>query len=129
MMLELLVVDEVPQIGPYSHAARVGPWVYTAGMGGVDPGTGEVVSDDVVEQAAQAIRNTAEILRAASCTLSDVVKVTLYLTDPADYDRVNRVYAEWFGEHRPVRTCIVAANLPARERVKLESIAYRDVQS
>lgn len=124
--MELLNVGDVPQIGPYSHAARIGPWVYTAGMGGVDPHTSEVVSDDVVEQAAQAIRNTVAILAAVDCTLSDVVKVTLYLTDPADYERVNRVYADCFGDHRPVRTCIVAANLPARERVKLDSVAYSE---
>jgi 2-iminobutanoate/2-iminopropanoate deaminase len=122
--MRTLLVDDVPRIGPYSHAAQAGPWVYTAGMGGVDPATNEVVSDDVVEQADQAITNTVSILAGAGCALSDVVKVTLYLTDPADYDRVNRVYAERFGEHRPVRTCIVAANLPARERVKLETIAY-----
>ena len=124
--MELLNVGDVPRIGPYSHAARVGPWVFTAGMGGVDPRTGEVVSDDVVEQAAQAIRNTAAILTAADCALSDVAKVTLYLTDPADYERVNLVYAEWFGSHQPVRTCIVAANLPARERVKLDAVASRE---
>ena len=98
--------------------------MYTASMGAVDPATDEVVSDDVVEPADQAITNTVSILAGVGCALSDVMKVTLYLTDPADYDRVNRVYAERFDEHRPVRTCIVAANLPARERVKLGTIAY-----
>ena len=122
--MRTFLVDEVPQIGPYSHGAQVGPWVYTAGMGGVDPSTGEVVSDDVVEQAEQSITNTVAILAAAGGSLSDVVKVTLYLTDPADYDRVNAVYAERFGDHRPARTCIVAASLPARERVKLDAVAY-----
>ena len=122
--MRTITVDEVPQIGPYSHAAQVGPWIYTAGMGGVDPQTNEVVSDDVVEQIQQSITNTAAILAAAGGSLSDIVKVTLYLTDPADYDRVNAVYAERFADHRPARTCIVAACLPARERVKLDAVAH-----
>lgn len=92
-------------------------------MGGVDPATGEVVSDDVVEQAEQALRNTLAILEASGCTLDDVIKVVVYLTDQADYGRVNEVYEKWFGNHRPARTCIVAGGLPARERVKLEAIA------
>lgn len=127
--MQILVVDDVPQIGPYSHAVKSEPWVFTAGMGGVDPQSSEVVSDDVVEQTDQAIRNTEAILKASGCTLADVVKVTLYLTDPADYDRVNVMYAKWFAGHRPARTCIVAASLPARERVKLETIARLPEQS
>ena len=80
--------------GPFSHATVVGPWVYVSGMGGLDPKTGEVTSDDVMEQTRQTIVNLEAILAAAGCTLQHVVKATVYLTDMADYPRLNKVYDE-----------------------------------
>lgn len=111
--------------GPFSHATVVGPFVYTSGMGGLDPETGEVVSDDVIEQTEQAIRNVEAILAAAGCTFADVVKVTLYLTDMADYARVNAVYEKAFAPHKPARTCVAVSALPVRERMKFDTVAYK----
>lgn len=111
--------------GPFSHATVVGPFVYTSGMGGLDPETGEVVSDDVIEQTEQAIRNVEAILAAAGCTFADVVKVTLYLTDMADYARVNAVYEAAFAPHKPARTCVAVSALPVRERMKFDTVAYK----
>ncbi|MDP6708670.1 MAG: Rid family detoxifying hydrolase [Alphaproteobacteria bacterium] len=124
--IELVNTEAAPvPPGPFSHAAVVGPWVYSSGMGGLDPATGEVVSDDVVEQTEQAIRNVDAILAGAGCTLQDVVKVTLYLTDMADYGRVNAVYEKAFAPHEPARTCVAVSALPVRERMKLDTVAYK----
>jgi 2-iminobutanoate/2-iminopropanoate deaminase len=111
--------------GPFSHATSVGDWVFSSGMGGLDPRTGQVVSDDVIEQTEQAITNTERILAAAGCTLQDVVKVVLYLTDMQDYPRVNAVYEKRFAPHKPARTCVAVSALPVRERMKLDSVAIR----
>lgn len=111
--------------GPFSHAASVGEWVYTSGMGGLDPAGGQVVSDDVIAQTEQAITNTERILAAAGCTLQDVVKTVLYLTDMQDYARVNAVYEKRFAPHRPARTCVAVSALPVRERMKLDTVAIR----
>ncbi|GAA3640379.1 RidA family protein [Streptomyces iranensis] len=116
-------VENLPNSVPLSSSAQVGDLIFTSGMGGMDAETGEVVSDDVCEQMDVAVARTVAVLEASGCTLSDVVKVVLYLTDPADYDRINEVYVKWFGDHRPARTCIVAGGLPSRERVKLDTIA------
>ena len=105
--------------GPFSHASSVGDWVFTSGMGGLDPKTGQVVSDDVIEQTEQSITNTERILAAAGCTLQDVAKVVLYLTDMQDYPRVNAVYEKRFAPHKPARTCVAVSALPVRERMKL----------
>src|SRR5262249_10030351 len=86
--------------GPFSHATVVGPWVYVSGMGGLDPKTGEVISDDLIEQTHQTIVNLEAILAAAACTLQHVVKATVYLTDMADYPRVNKVYDEAFAPNK-----------------------------
>lgn len=111
--------------GPFSHATVVGEWVYTSGMGGLDPATGQVVSDDVIEQTVQSIKNTEAILAAAGCTLRDVVKATVYLTDMADYSRVNAVYEKAFAPHKPARTCVAVSALPVRERMKIDTVAIR----
>ena len=111
--------------GPFSHATVIGDWVHTSGMGGLDPATGQVVSDDVIEQTRQSIRNVEAILAAAGCTLQDVVKAVVYLTDMADYPRVNAVYEEAFAPNRPARTCVAVSALPVRERMKIETVAFK----
>ena len=82
-------------------------------------------SDDVIEQTEQSITNTERILAAAGCTLQDVAKVVLYLTDMQDYPRVNAVYEKRFAPHKPARTCVAVSALPVRERMKLDAIAIR----
>ena len=111
--------------GPFSHASSVGEWVFSSGMGGLDPSSGQVVSDDVIAQTEQAITNTERILAAAGCSLQDVVKVVLYLTDMQDYPRVNAVYEKRFAPHKPARTCVAVSALPVRERMKLDTVAIR----
>jgi 2-iminobutanoate/2-iminopropanoate deaminase len=124
--IRLHAAPDAPQPpGPFSHASSVGEWVFTSGMGGLDPSSGQVVSDDVILQAEQAITNTERILAAAGCTLQDVVKAVLYLTDMQDYVRVNTVYEKRFAPHRPARTCVAVSALPVRERMKLDTIAIR----
>jgi 2-iminobutanoate/2-iminopropanoate deaminase len=95
-------------------------------MGGLDPKTGEVTSDDVIEQTRQTIVNLEAILAATGCTLQDVVKATVYLTDMADYPRVNKVYDEAFVPNKPARTCVAVSALPVRERMKIDLVAYRE---
>ena len=109
--------------GPFSHATVVGPWVYVSGL---DPKTGQVISDDVIEQTRQTIVNLEAILAAAGCTLQHVVKATVYLTDMADYPRVNKVYDEAFAPNKPARTCVAVSALPVRERMKIDLVAYRE---
>ena len=65
------------------------------------------------------------ILAAAGCTLQDVVKAVVYLTDMADYPRVNAVYGEALAPNRPARTCVAVSALPVRERMKIETVAFR----
>jgi 2-iminobutanoate/2-iminopropanoate deaminase len=124
-MVDASAAPQAP--GPFSHATVIGPWVYVSGMGGLDPKTGEVVSDDVIEQTRQSIRNVEAILAAAGCTLQDVVKAVVYLTDMADYPRVNKVYGEAFAPNKPARTCVAVSALPVRERMKFDAVAYREL--
>ena len=123
---KLVDAPNAPQApGPFSHATVVEPWVYVSGMGGLDPKTGQVISDDVIEQTRQTIANLAAILAAAGCTLQHVVKATVYLTDMADYPRVNE---EAFAPNKPARTCVAVSALPVRERMKIDLVAYREAK-
>ena len=124
--IELINTDKAPvPPGPFSLAAVADNWVYSSGMGGLVPETGQVISDDVIEQSIQALKNTEAILAAAGCTLQDVVKATVYLTDMADYPRVNAEYEKAFAPHKPARTCVAVSSLPVRERMKLDAVAYK----
>jgi 2-iminobutanoate/2-iminopropanoate deaminase len=110
-------------VGPFSHGSKAGEFVFVSGTGGLD-GEGEVVSDDVADQARAVMENTSEILAERGLTFEDVVKVNLYLTNMDDYEKVNEIYAEYVPEDPPARTCVEVSRLPVEERVKIEAVAH-----
>ncbi len=94
-------------VGAYSQARVAGPFVYTAGMGPLDPATGAVVGTDVATQTALVLDHIEEILRAAGMGLDDVVKVTVHLQHlDQDFAEFDRVYRARFAEPRPARTTV-----------------------
>ena len=110
-------------IGPYSQAIRKGDTLYLSGQIGMVPATGELVSNDVKEQAAQALANMKAVLAEAGATPADVTKVTVFIVDMADFQAVNSVYSETFGADAPARSCVAVAALPKGARVEIEAIA------
>ena len=88
-------------IGPYSHIAKVGPWITIGGVAGVDPATGELAGPDVGAQTRMIIDSFATMLRAVGSDLEHVVHVNVFLADMADFDAMNDAYAEKLGDHRP----------------------------
>ena len=110
-------------IGPYSQAIKSGDTLYLSGQIGMDPATGELVSADVKEQAAQALANMKAILAEPGATPANVSKVTVFIVDMADFQAVNAVYAETFGSEPPARSCVAVAALPKGARVEIEATA------
>ena len=111
--------------GPYSAGLTAGDWVLLAGQGGFDPETGQLVSDDVGEQTAQAFRNIEVLLHAAGATLEDVVSCLVHLRDLAEFGEFNASYERQFpGPAKPVRTT-VRADLVADMRVEVTVIASK----
>jgi 2-iminobutanoate/2-iminopropanoate deaminase len=106
---------------PYSPVVRSGAHVYTAGQVGFDA-SGSLVEGGTAEQTRQTLANLAACLRAAGCTLDDVVKVNVFLLDLADFDAFNGVYRDAFAEPFPARTT-VQAGLPGGIRVEIEAVA------
>jgi 2-iminobutanoate/2-iminopropanoate deaminase len=125
-MKDLITSAEAPApAGPYSPGLRAGDLIFLSGQGGFDPETGELISDDVGEQIAQAFRNIEVLLHAAGATLDDVVSCLVHLTDLAQFAEFNASYEKQFpGPVKPVRTT-VRADLVAGMRVEVTVIASK----
>jgi hypoxanthine phosphoribosyltransferase len=116
--------DQAPKaIGPYSQAVAVDGWLYTSGQVGLDPGTGELVAGGFEAQARRALENLRQVLASASCGFGDVVKATVFLVDLADFPRLNALYGEAMGEHRPARSTVQVAALPRGALVEIDLVA------
>jgi 2-iminobutanoate/2-iminopropanoate deaminase len=112
-------------IGPYSQAIDAGDWLFTAGQIPLDPATGKMVSGDFAQQAERVFDNLEAILRAAGLGLSDVAKATVYLVRLEDFPALNEIYARRFGTHRPARSTVGVAALPAGAKLEIDLVARR----
>jgi enamine deaminase RidA (YjgF/YER057c/UK114 family) len=113
-----------PVLSHSADAVRAGGLVFVAGILPVDRDGGLVGANDVVAQAAHVLGQLEEILAAAACTIGDVVKVTVFLTDVADRPLVNPVRQEVFGETRPASTLVEVSGLAVPgARIEVDAIA------
>ena len=127
--IKAIHTDKAPAaIGPYSQAVEVDGWVYCSGQIPIVPADGSILRS-IEDQAHQALRNLGEVLSAAGCGFSDVVKTQVYLADMADFEVVNKVYAQFFSEPFPARACIQAAALPKGVDVEIDAVARKREQS
>ena len=116
--------DQAPRaVGPYSQAVVHDGLAYLSGQIGLNPESGQLVSEDVEEQAGQVTRNLSAVLAATGASLTDILKVNIYLTDMGDFPALNAIYADWLGEHRPARATVAVAALPLGARVEMDLIA------
>jgi 2-iminobutanoate/2-iminopropanoate deaminase len=113
-----------PALGPYSHAVRAGDWVVLAGQVPLDPETGTFVAGGVEDQARRVLTNIGAILDDCGLRMSDVAKSLIFLVDLGDFAAVNAIYGEFFGDHRPARSTVQVAALPANARLEIEVWAY-----
>ena len=109
-------------IGPYSQAQVVNGLVYTSGQIGIDPATGALV-EGLDAQANQVFENLTELLKAAGSDMSKVVKTTVFIKDMNDFGKVNEIYAKYFTEPFPARSCVEVARLPKDCLMECEVIA------
>jgi 2-iminobutanoate/2-iminopropanoate deaminase len=116
--------DDAPKaIGPYSQAISVDGWLYTSGQVALDPATGELVPGGFEAQARRVFENLGHVLASAGCQFSNVVKATVYIMDFADFPKLNAIYAEAMGDHRPARSTVQVAALPKGALVEIDLVA------
>ncbi|XP_003408305.1 2-iminobutanoate/2-iminopropanoate deaminase [Loxodonta africana] len=112
-------------IGPYSQAVLIDRTVYISGQIGMDPSSGQLVPGGVVGETKQALTNIGEVLKAAGCDYSNVVKTTVLLADINDFTAVNEIYQQFFKSNFPARAAYQVAALPKGSRVEIEAIAVQ----
>lgn len=113
-----------PQLGPYSHAVRAGNLLFVSGIIGFDAASGGIAEGGVEAQLRQIFRNLKSVLAAADADLSHVVKVTVFLQEPADFDIMNKIYAEYFTHDRPARSTVPGVEWGKGVLAEIEVIAY-----
>lgn len=112
-------------VGPYSPAVRFDRLVFVSGQGAFNPATGRLAGDDIESQTEQVLRNVEAILVAAGSSLQHVLRCGVFLIDMSEFARMNAVYARAFGDHRPARTTVQVAGLPAEGlRIEIDAVAY-----
>ncbi|KAJ5964563.1 YjgF/Yer057p/UK114 family [Penicillium vulpinum] len=103
-----------------SQGLVVGNMIYCSGQLGVDPTTGQMVEGTIQDRTRQILRNLNAVLEAGGSSLHDAIKVNIFLTDMANFSAVNEVYATFFSDPKPVRTCIAVKSLPMGSDVEIE---------
>lgn len=110
-------------LGPYSQGIVAGGFFFASGQVPIDPATGELAGETVEAQARQVFANLEQVLAAAGCGFADVLKTTVFLTDLANFAEVNSIYAEYFVQPFPARSCVQIAALPKGSLLEVELIA------
>lgn len=110
-------------IGPYSQGTICGNMVYTSGQLPIDAKTGELENNDIKKATKHSLDNVKAILEEAGSSMDKVIKCLVFVTDLKDFNDINEVYAEYFKENPPARSCVQVAALPKGARVEIEAIA------
>ena len=127
-MKETVKTQNAPQpLGPYSQAVKVGNFLFVSGQGPINPKTGKIDETEISAQARQTLQNVKAIVEASGFSLQDVVKVSIFLKNASDFQKMNEVYRRFFSENPPARTT-VEGKLPAADMlVTVDAIAYGQV--
>lgn len=122
--MESIFVEGAPNaIGPYCHAMRVGNLVFCSGQTPLDPDTMDLVGTNIKAQTKQVLTNLNTVLAGMGLSLQNIAKTTVFLRDMADFQGMNTMYAQMFGDHKPARTTIAIRQNPLNALVEIECIA------
>ena len=122
--MEYIATGDAPKaIGPYSQAVKIANTIYASGQIPLDPASGNLVDGDFPTHVRRVLDNLRAVLKQAGAEFRHVVKATVYLTDLANFQTLNSIYAEYFGDHKPARSTVGVAQLPRGATVEIDVIA------
>ena len=122
--MDYIATNDAPKaIGPYSQAVRAGNLLFLSGQIPLDPAKGELVQGDFATQTRRVFENLKAVLAEAGATFAQVTRATVYLTDLGNFQTLNGIYAEYFGDHKPARSTVGVASLPKGATVEIDLIA------
>jgi len=125
-MKKIILTSEAPApIGPYSQAVQAGKQLFISGQIPLDPATGALISGSIEEETSQVMKNLTAVLFQAGGNWESVVKVSIFLSDMADFAAVNKIYGQYISEKcAPARETVAVAGLPKGVRVEISAIAF-----
>lgn len=109
-------------IGPYSQAVQAGNLLFTSGVIPVIPATGELVEGGIEAQANQAFKNLTALIQDAGASVENTIKTTVFIKNMNDFAKVNEIYATYFTDNFPARSCVEVARLPKDVQIEVEAI-------
>jgi 2-iminobutanoate/2-iminopropanoate deaminase len=123
MSKEIIFTEKAPKaIGPYSQAVKANGFLFVSGQIPLNPATGDLMNASIEDQAEQVIKNLTSICEAANLRLSDIVKLTIYITDMKDFAVVNAAMLKHFKEPYPARATVEVSALPLGVNVEMDAI-------
>lgn len=126
-MREIFSIPGAPKpIGPYSQAVRVGNTLYVSGQIPLNPNTGELVLDSIENATHRVMQNIVALVEVAGMSLSDVVKVSIFVKDINDFAKINAVYATYFSSDFPARETVQVSDLPMSVPIEISCIAFSE---
>jgi 2-iminobutanoate/2-iminopropanoate deaminase len=120
-----VTAPELPEFPAFAHAAVAGDHIHVAGMIGLKEDFSGVVDGGIWAETTQALRFVERILAECDAALSDVVKVSVYMTDLSEWDAMNAAYLQVFGPHTPARIAVGCSSLLFGAKVEFDCVAYR----
>lgn len=124
MSLSIVNTSKAPApVGPYSQAVRCGNMLFVSGQVPLDPESGELVLNSFAEQCHRVLLNLKIILEAGGSALGNVLKVTIYMQNLAQFNELNEIYSEYFDASKPARACVEVSALPKGVAVEMDAIA------
>jgi reactive intermediate/imine deaminase len=124
MWMDFIATKDAPHaIGPYSQAVRSGNTLYLSGQIALDPASGNLIEGDFATQTRRVFDNLRAVLRASGADFNNVARATVYLTDLGNFQALNSIYGQYFGDHKPARSTVGVAQLPLGAAVEIDLIA------
>lgn len=125
MTKEFIKTPNAPQpLGPYSQGIRADNFLSVAGQGPIDPKAGKITGADIESQTKRTLLNIQAILEASGFSLPDVVKVSIFLKNATDFQKMNEVYKTFFPENPPTRTTVEAGFVTPGMLIEIDAIAF-----
>ena len=127
MTKEIIFTENAPKaIGPYSQAVKSGGFLFVSGQVALNPSTGDLMNSSIEEQEEQVIKNLSAICEAANTNLSNIVKLTIYITDMSDFSIVNNAMEKHFESPYPARATVEVSALPLGVNVEMDAVVGLD---
>lgn len=126
-MKEFIKTENAPQpLGPYSQGIKAGNMLFVSGQGSIDPKTGKMLGEDIEMQTRQTMQNIKAIIEDSGFSMSDLVKVSIYLKNASDFQKMNEIYRTFFSQNPPTRTTVQTGFVNSSMLIEIDAIAYRE---